>query len=88
MTPAMAIGIDVDVTTLDELLPELDQPRVSRFAEVADGDIAIRRPSDVSGVLHELMPNHKFRLSWERRRHDLRGSVVEWIRNVISVDCR
>jgi len=75
MTPAIAP--DVDVTTLDELLPELDQPKVDRFVEIAEGDITIRPavmlPEKCQTLLAE---NHKFRSTWERRRPDLKDQSL------------
>jgi len=73
-----AIAIDVDVTELDEFLPELDQPHVDRFKEVAAGDINIRRPTAPAEKFHALLRQDcKFRLSWERRRPDLRDHAGE-----------
>jgi hypothetical protein len=72
-----AIAIDVDITTLDELLPELDQPRADRFIEVADADITICGPATLPDSIHRLLrENPKFRLSWERRRPDLRDQTL------------
>jgi hypothetical protein len=74
---AAAIGIDVDVGHLDELLPELDQPRVERFIELADGDITIRRPLALPNKFSALFrQNPHFSLSWERRRPDLRDQTL------------
>jgi hypothetical protein len=71
------IPIDVDVTVLDELLPELDQPRVTRFVDLADGDITIRRPAALPEKFGVLMrESAKFRLSWERQRADLRDQTL------------
>jgi hypothetical protein len=71
------IANDVDVTDLDELLPELDQRRVERFTEIACGDITVRRPPKLPEKFHILLrQNPKFRLSWERRRPDLRDQTL------------
>jgi hypothetical protein len=72
-----AIAADVDITTLDEFLPELDQPRVDRFREIAEGDITIRYESVLGEKCHELLRRSpKFRLSWEGRRPDLRDQTL------------
>jgi hypothetical protein len=77
MIPAAAIAKDVDVSELDELLPELDQLRVERFIELADGDITIHRPVALPDKFSALLRhNPHFRLSWERRRPDLRDQTV------------
>ena len=82
-----AIANDVDLTILDELLPELDQPRVERFTEMADRDIKVRRPTTLPEKFHILLrENPKFRLSWEHRRPDLRDQTLSGYENVFGVD--
>src|SRR5215469_641236 len=66
------IAADVDVTYLDEMLPELDQPKVDRFVALAEGDIVIRLPAPLPENFPELQrANPRFALAWERRRPDL-----------------
>ena len=72
-----ATALDIDIRTLDELLPELDQSRVDRFVDVAQGDIIVRRPVTVPDKFQQLLcETFKFRLSWERRRPDLRDQTL------------
>jgi hypothetical protein len=72
-----ATSIDVDVTTLDELLPELDPSRVTRFTELAEGDIMIRRSAPLPEKFEALLrKNTRFRQSWERQRPDLRDQTL------------
>jgi putative DNA primase/helicase len=70
-------GPDVDVAQLDELLPELDQLKVARFVEVAEGDIIICPEAKLPDRFEVLLAkDHKFCCTWERRRPDLKDQSL------------
>jgi putative DNA primase/helicase len=77
MTSFFGPDTDIDITTLDELLPDLDPSRVDRFQQLADGEIAINRDAPMPGRCQDLLAvNQKFRNTWDYRRPDIKDQSL------------